>query len=480
MYCTYTHTLTQDMRTCAYSFHGDKQSPAFGKLLKGDEIVSVDGAAVEAANLPAALIGHDVPGSVVSLGVRRQDFGDLLTVLVKRVESSHLADKRRLFELFTAIENHIDSLSTLSGDTHQSSVDNTAHLARQPALQAVDDAITLWTDMEAKLQTRLHERDERGQEREMFREKERQREKEEQERVNRDVQDVLEGYRMVGALQHQLQDALFDAIRMRCVGDRRQARGTESDSDDEIRSRVSDLESKIAPLLASLPESAQSGRGGNVAGHSRAVEMLLSQFPAEEEVVRLEGEVRCLTKAGNELGLELQGLRDKEREFEREQAKLQQQLASALAADKSSHLKLENECARARQDLTDLQASFKSEKDELEEERDSAKTERARLQAKVSALEAELESFKSERESLIQQQQDAWRERERDATRHEQLRQELATSQQAKQQEIAALQLERDVLERSLRVFVCLDSVCCLCLHFKFCLKGLSRYLEAY
>ena len=285
---------------------------------------------------------------------------------------------------------------------------------------------------------------------------------------------------MVGALQHQLQDALFDAIRMRCVGDRRQARGTESDSDDEIRSRVSDLESKIAPLLASLPESAQSGRGGNVAGHSRAVEMLLSQFPAEEEVVRLEGEVRCLTKAGNELGLELQGLRDKEREFEREQAKLQQQLASALAADKSSHLKLENECARARQDLTDLQASFKSEKDELEEERDSAKTERARLQAKVSALEAELESFKSERESLIQQQQDAWRERERDATRHEQLRQELATSQQAKQQEIAALQLERDVLERSLRVFVCLDSVCCLCLHFKFCLKGLSRYLEAY
>ena len=469
------------MRTCAYSFHGDKQSPAFGKLLKGDEIVSVDGAAVEAANLPAALIGHDVPGSVVSLGVRRQDFGDLLTVLVKRVESSHLADKRRLFELFTAIENHIDSLSTLSGDTHQSSVDNAAHLARQPALQAVDDAITLWTDMEAKLQTRLHERDEREQEREMFREKERQREKEEQERVNRDVQDVLEGYRMVGALQHQLQDALFDAIRMRCVGDRRQARGIdESDSDAEIRSRASDLESKIAPLLASLPESAQSGRGGNVAGHSRAVEMLLSQSPAEEEVVRLEGEVRCLTKAGNELGLELQGLRDKEREFEREQAKLQQQLASALAADKSSHLKLENECARARQDLTDLQASFKSEKDELEEERDSAKTERARLQAKVSALEAELESFKSERESLIQQQQDAWRERERDATRHEQLRQELATSQQAKQQEIAALQLERDVLERSLRVFVCLDSVCCLCLHSMFCLKGFSRYLEAY
>ena len=43
--------------------------------------------------------------------------------------------------------------------------------------------------------------------------------------------------------------------------------------------------------------------------------MLLSQFPAEEEVVRLEGEVRCLTKAGNELGLELQGLRDKEREL---------------------------------------------------------------------------------------------------------------------------------------------------------------------
>ena len=87
-----------------------------------------------------------------------------------------------------------------------------------------------------------------------------------------------------------------------------------------------------------------------------------------EEVVRLEGEVRRLTKAGNELGLELQGLRDKEREFEREQAKLQQQLASALAADKSSHLKLENECARARQDLTHLRASFKSEKEELEKE----------------------------------------------------------------------------------------------------------------
>ena len=82
--------------------------PAYNtSLQKGDEIVLIDGAGMEVDDMPAAIIGADLPGSIVILTVKKAGSGDIKDVDVVRVESRELADKRRLFELFTDIENLI-------------------------------------------------------------------------------------------------------------------------------------------------------------------------------------------------------------------------------------------------------------------------------------------------------------------------------------------------------------------------------------
>jgi hypothetical protein len=70
----------------------------------------VDATSVNVENLHGALIGSDVPGSTVTLRVKKRISGEIRDVEVVRMESTELADKRRLFELFTDIENHIGNL----------------------------------------------------------------------------------------------------------------------------------------------------------------------------------------------------------------------------------------------------------------------------------------------------------------------------------------------------------------------------------
>ena len=65
---------------------------------------------IDIESLVDALVGSDVPGSTVTLRVKKAGSGDLKDVEVVRVESRELADKRRLFELFTDIENYIGDL----------------------------------------------------------------------------------------------------------------------------------------------------------------------------------------------------------------------------------------------------------------------------------------------------------------------------------------------------------------------------------
>jgi C-terminal processing protease CtpA/Prc len=85
--------------------------PAYTTSLeKGDEIVLIDGVGVELDDMPAAIIGADLPGSIVILTIKKAGSGDIEDVEVVRVESRELADKRRLFELFTDIENLIGTL----------------------------------------------------------------------------------------------------------------------------------------------------------------------------------------------------------------------------------------------------------------------------------------------------------------------------------------------------------------------------------
>ena len=85
--------------------------PAYSTTLqKGDQIVLIDGAGVEVDDIPAAIIGDDLPGSIVILTVKKVGSGDIIDVEVVRVESQELTDKRSLFELFTDIENLIGTL----------------------------------------------------------------------------------------------------------------------------------------------------------------------------------------------------------------------------------------------------------------------------------------------------------------------------------------------------------------------------------
>jgi len=244
------------------------RGPAYALLNKGDLILSVAGAVVEPHDLPAAIIGSDEPGSVVTLRVRRhisrspmtssqnassqsarrcsagmegEIDGDADTEVVEvevvRIESRELVDKRRLFELFTAIVTHI----------HEAESEGFEH-----ALQTVDDAIALWTEMEHEAAERLRVWDER------------QRKWEERERLRLNA---MASTAKVRAIQCQLENSLFDAVslrRERCKTpsdmhthtsvsrDQPQRRSSaEQEAGSQLRVRVEELEEELREALRS-------------------------------------------------------------------------------------------------------------------------------------------------------------------------------------------------------------------------------------
>ena len=225
------------------------------RLRKGDLIVAVDGLDVPPEGLPAALIGSDQPGSTVTLRVvryassdgRRESAGESssgrrprlsrelkredavsteesLDVDVIRMESKDMADKARLFELFTDIENHIDDPDSCS---------------QTEALQTVDDAIALWTKMEQKTAQRL-------------------REGEEKQRMWEDELRAMQGDERVRQLEKELQESLLDAVALRQRYSRsvrasaqRETRGGEQEQEAAglLRTRVEELENELRDAL---------------------------------------------------------------------------------------------------------------------------------------------------------------------------------------------------------------------------------------
>lgn len=92
-----------------------------------DQLVRVDDQIVTEANRNRLLIGKDVPGSAVALTVRKSS-GEIKDVTITRMKSEQIADKRRIFELFTTI------LDVVAGfDERQATV--------------VEECINLWTRM---------------------------------------------------------------------------------------------------------------------------------------------------------------------------------------------------------------------------------------------------------------------------------------------------------------------------------------------
>jgi PDZ domain-containing secreted protein len=99
--------------------------PAFGRLQKGDMIVKIDGHRVNEDNILPRLLGSDIPGSEVIITVHRRKEGDKddigseycglhsniagvdeLDIGLTRISTTEIADRRRMFDLFTVLEKH--------------------------------------------------------------------------------------------------------------------------------------------------------------------------------------------------------------------------------------------------------------------------------------------------------------------------------------------------------------------------------------
>ena len=112
--------------TVGIMLHGTKVEntliggPSYGLLEKGDIIVRIDGQDVTESNVYAKLKGCDLPGTEVLITVERSgtmsplsvkslsDFDHLdakiVVVPVLRMATSEIADRRRMFDLFTTLE----------------------------------------------------------------------------------------------------------------------------------------------------------------------------------------------------------------------------------------------------------------------------------------------------------------------------------------------------------------------------------------
>ena len=109
-------------------------------------MVEIDGKAVTGDNLSQLLVGCDVAGTAVTIGVKKGGkSGAKKTVTLLRMPSEAIADRRRLFELFTAMK----ARATLAR-------------GRETIESMIDNAIQLWTRMtiadserDAKVRTKV-------------------------------------------------------------------------------------------------------------------------------------------------------------------------------------------------------------------------------------------------------------------------------------------------------------------------------------
>ena len=116
--------------------------PAFGLLAKGDILVKIDGQPVSEENILTALRGSDIPGSKVVLTVHRvkgevpnikssfrkqtnyvsaspspdisadEEDMDEIDISITRIATAEIADRRRMFDLFTFLEVRIFNISS--------------------------------------------------------------------------------------------------------------------------------------------------------------------------------------------------------------------------------------------------------------------------------------------------------------------------------------------------------------------------------
>lgn len=105
--------------------------PAYNsqKLNKGDVLLKVDDVEVDGERLHDMLIGQDIPGTFLNLTVRDAGSGHLKEVTLKRMATSAIADRVRIFEVFASLK------------------EQKFHDSDRFATSLVDEAIELWTGM---------------------------------------------------------------------------------------------------------------------------------------------------------------------------------------------------------------------------------------------------------------------------------------------------------------------------------------------
>jgi len=91
-----------------FTSHGEVENLMVGgpaylsrKVLRGDFIIEVDGKPVYSWNLSSAIIGDDLPGSILTLKLRRGE--NSFTVTLKRISTAEVVHIRRMFDLFTGL-----------------------------------------------------------------------------------------------------------------------------------------------------------------------------------------------------------------------------------------------------------------------------------------------------------------------------------------------------------------------------------------
>jgi hypothetical protein len=100
------------------------------QISKGDIILAVDGMQLYTSDaILAALKGSEIPGTSVTLTIKNQGTNVVQDVIVQRQLTAEVADKRKMFDLFTSIS----SRATRNRDAD--------------TLKDIEQALELWTDM---------------------------------------------------------------------------------------------------------------------------------------------------------------------------------------------------------------------------------------------------------------------------------------------------------------------------------------------
>jgi len=74
-----------------------------GRFQKGDRVAAIDGTPATPNNIIPLLVGSDKPGSIVTITVDRAS-GSPEEVALKRACTADLADRRRMFDMFTVLK----------------------------------------------------------------------------------------------------------------------------------------------------------------------------------------------------------------------------------------------------------------------------------------------------------------------------------------------------------------------------------------